>query len=520
MTTVTGGDTTEAEGLTTVVRVMLPPVPPAPAVTVRRSRRQRIVIALGVACTFLLVLIGVAVGYGIWKFDQIGRVDVSLTKAGRGAPTNILIVGSDSRAGIDPNDPSAGVMLGSEAPGGQRSDTIMIVRTDPDSGSVSVLSLPRDLWVDIAGMKSKSRINTAYSISRQTLIDTIQQDFGIQINHYVEVDFLAFRKLVNVLGGVPLYFDVPVRDGNSGLDVPTPGCRVLDGDQALAFARSRHIEFKDGNVWHNDPTADLGRITRQQIFLRRVLDKASSAGLMNPSKVNGLLDIAQGYVRIDNGLGLDELRYLAKVFSGIKGSDIVSYTVPGENFITSGGAAVLRIDDLAAEPMLNVFRGLPVETVSPSLVKVKVVGAPTGGANAADITKALKALGYTVTATTQPKATTAMPAHTTVRFGAGAQGVAQDLERHLAGGAQVAESSQVSAGTVELTAGADFTTVMATPRDPAVPSPNTTVAPTTTAPKPGATTKPPAPTTTLPPVKPSTSTVGRAIGQAPDGVAC
>src|SRR4029077_11443630 len=140
------------------------------------------------------------------------------------------------------------------------------------------VSFPRDLWVSIAGTGSNERINTAYSVNDgpQRLIDTLRQDFGITINHYVELDFKSFKGIVDAVGGVPMSFQTPMRDRNSGLYVDTAGCTTLDGDQALAFARSRHLEYMDSKLkWVSDPSADLGRINRQQVFLQHVIDQAA-----------------------------------------------------------------------------------------------------------------------------------------------------------------------------------------------------------------------------------------------------
>ena len=150
---------------------------------------------------------------------------------------NFLLVGSDSRAGIAPDDPNIGA-FGSEAEvGGQRSDTIMVLRIDPKSERASVLSFPRDLWVSIAGTGAKQRINTAFSRGPDVLVATLQQNFGIPIQHFVEVDFVGFKGLVDAVGGVPVYFENPARDKNTGLNIPVSGCVTLNGDQALAYAR-------------------------------------------------------------------------------------------------------------------------------------------------------------------------------------------------------------------------------------------------------------------------------------------
>ena len=120
--------------------------------------------------------------------------------------------------------------------------------SSPTPSGSSCLSIPRDLWLPIAGTGSEDRINTAYSNGRQTLIDTIQESLGIPINHYIEVDFSGFQRLVEAIGGVPMWFDTAMRDQHTGLVINGEGCVTLDGQQALALARSRSLEYvEDGD---------------------------------------------------------------------------------------------------------------------------------------------------------------------------------------------------------------------------------------------------------------------------------
>ena len=143
----------------------------------------------------------------------------------------------------------------------------MVLRVDPEKKQAYVLSFPRDLYIPISGTGETQRINTAHAHGVQTLIDTIQDNFNIPINHYVEVDFQGFEKLVDAVGGVPMWFDAPVRDSHTGLDVPAAECQVLNGEPARQFVRSRHLEYLDEDgEWQSDPTADLGRIARGSRF--------------------------------------------------------------------------------------------------------------------------------------------------------------------------------------------------------------------------------------------------------------
>ena len=169
---------------------------------------------------------------------------------------------------------------------GERSDTIMVLRVDPVAKRVAILSFPRDLYVEIADGGGMSRINSAYERDEpQRLANTIYDNFEIPIDHYIQVDFCAFKTLVDAVGGVAVPFEFPARDDNTGLNVPEAGCFTFDGEHALAYVRSRHYEYEDppgsGN-WQTDPTSDLGRISRQQDFLRRTLAGLLDTGPLNP----------------------------------------------------------------------------------------------------------------------------------------------------------------------------------------------------------------------------------------------
>src|SRR5690606_2660694 len=118
---------------------------------------------------------------------------------------------SDSRDNVDPNDPNFADVLPNAEVGGTRSDTIIVARVDPESTHVDMVSFPRDLWVPIPG-HGESRINSAYGYGRQVLIDTISENFGIDIHHYIEIDFTGFQRLVDAVGGVPVWLDTTYRD--------------------------------------------------------------------------------------------------------------------------------------------------------------------------------------------------------------------------------------------------------------------------------------------------------------------
>ena len=342
-------------------------MPPSP------RRRRRVFRGASAVALFTLTAGGVAFAGTFHigqRLDSIGRIDLggalhtvapvtdpaasagSTTPATAGA-VNYLIVGSDSRAGARVTDADYASMGSQADNGGQRSDTIMILRLDPGGGA-SLLSLPRDLYVAIAGTGKQNRINTAFSISAETLVRTISQDFNISIEHYLEVDFQGFKRLVDVIGGVSLCFPAPARDLNTGLHV-SAGCWRLSGLQALQFARSRHYEELINGRWREDGSADLGRIKRQQEFIRIAMDKAIAVGLHSPLTINNVLDAMVGNLTVDKGLTRSDFAHLAKQFANLTSNQLQTFTVPG-NVAMIHGLSVLTIDTGAAEPILARFR--------------------------------------------------------------------------------------------------------------------------------------------------------------------
>lgn len=271
---------------------------------------------------------------------------------------NFLITGADNNACVDPNSPYASA-FGDRAEMGERSDTIMLMRVDPSTNRAAVLSFPRDLWVQIAGRQNKNRINSAYVKDEpQRLIDTIYQNFGVGVDHFIQVDFCAFKNIVDAVGGVTVPFEYPARDKNSGLDVPTAGCFTFNGDHALAYVRSRHYTYYKDGTWTEDPVSDLGRISRQQDFIRRALAAALDKGITNPSVARGLIETAQKNVVTDDELSLSKMLEFAGVLRNLDPGSINSYQIEAEG-TKIGGAAVLvpRIKGDNMRAILAIFRG-------------------------------------------------------------------------------------------------------------------------------------------------------------------
>jgi LCP family protein required for cell wall assembly len=272
---------------------------------------------------------------------------------------NFLITGADNNSCIDPDSPYAPA-FGDRTNLGERSDTIMMWRVNPSTSEVAVLSFPRDLFVDIAGTSRKGRINEAYQRDNpQKLIDTIYQNFGIVTDHFVQVDFCAFRTLVNAVGGVAVPFATPVRDTNTGLNVPVAGCFTFDGDHALAYARSRKLQYFDANgEWQQDGTSDLGRISRQQDFLRRTVSSLLSKGAYNPDVAGGLIETLSEYIVADPDLTPRKMLEFAGVLSGVDPTAITTYQINANPRTIQGNAVLVpSIDGENMRAVLALFRG-------------------------------------------------------------------------------------------------------------------------------------------------------------------
>jgi LCP family protein required for cell wall assembly len=288
---------------------------------------------------FSVLLLVFVIGMYWWAnsiFGRIERVEVSQVLSGPESGTNYLIVGSDSRDELNPD--SAGGAEGN----GERSDTMMVMHFD--GGETKITSVPRDLLVDLpfdsGACTSPGRINAAYNPNCNggpaQLIQTVSESVGIPISRYMEVDFASFASLVDGLGGITICFENPAFDTNSGLNITEPGCQELDGTQALAYVRSRHlVEIINGEEV-SDPTGDVGRVLRQQQFMRAVFSKLGDS--KNPfSLMNTFSDVADG-LRIDDDMSLWNAMMLGW---WLRGGEPEAVPLPTANDTGPGGASVL-----------------------------------------------------------------------------------------------------------------------------------------------------------------------------------
>ncbi|MGH9244323.1 MAG: LCP family protein [Acidimicrobiales bacterium] len=283
----------------------------------------------------LLPLLAVAAGL-IWaqsKFSQIERVQVAqVLDAQTGEAQNILMVGSDQ----------------GEDRVGQRSDTIMMLRLEPER--TLVMSIPRDLFVTIATTGREQRINAAYNDGPAALVQTVQESLDLPVHRYMEVDFVTFASLVDAIGGVTINFPHPVTDEKAHLAIQETGDVQLNGEQALAYVRARtYVELIDGRQVP-DGRGDLGRVERQQNFMRVLFGKIGDS--RNPFRLMRIGSSVVDGLRIDDDMSLLDSFRLALRMGDLAPESVELPTFP----FTAGGADVLGLREEGAEAALEQFR--------------------------------------------------------------------------------------------------------------------------------------------------------------------
>ena len=310
-------------------------------------------------------LITVVSGYFYvqYRFNQVSKVTVKhLRVAPVGGPFNVLLIGSDTRANVSSADQNA--YGNTSTAGGQRSDVVKIAHIVPATGQVSILSIPRDTVVKVAGDTSQigtyNRINATYNSGPDQLVQTIQDNFGISIAHVVQLNFMGFRGAVDAIGGVNLDFPYPARDAYTGLNITTTGCQHVNGGYSLAVARSRHYQYYANGYWQYDGTSDFGRIQRQNAFMKALINQAEKQ--YNPLTLNAFIgSVVQG-VTIDSTFTLADLVSLSKEFRKFSSDSLATWTLPtysssSSDFYSLG--SVLYVQQPQADQVISQFLGSP-----------------------------------------------------------------------------------------------------------------------------------------------------------------
>jgi LCP family protein required for cell wall assembly len=300
-----------------------------------------------------------------------------------GGDRTFVVVGSDSREGLDSLE-----NFGSA--GGARGDVVMLVRVDSETSSAQMLSIPRDLRVEIPG-HGTDKINAAYAIGGPSLlVETLKANLDVEVNNYVEIGFVGFQAMVDEIGGIDMSFAYPARDVKSGLDVAA-GQQKLDGEQALAFARSRTYQELQGGSWVSIDANDIGRTQRQQQVLKAIV-----AGLKRPSTITEAGDIASSmadHMTIDAELARESVAAMVWDFKGVLAGDIDGATLPTYTDSINGVSFQIA-QQPEADAMLANFRAGRLLESRPLVVEV-LNGNGTAGA-AGEMSETLESLGFQI----------------------------------------------------------------------------------------------------------------------------
>lgn len=321
----------------------------------RRRRRAWKIGLISVLAVVLVLVLGVG-ALGLWLRHSLGSkietIDDPFAAISTRAPqqsvganqkpaTNILLLGSDSR--ISAGDPSQW-----EA-GAQRTDAIMIVQVSGDRQEVSVVSIPRDTWVEVPGY-GQAKINAAYSYGGPSLtIQTVEQLTGVRIDHFAIADFESFEALTDEIGGVVINLKTP----QTLADTQFPaGAQRLNGAQALAYTRERK----------SLPGGDFDRINRQQAWMRAIVSQVLHGGILtDPTKLYGFLSAVTQTMAVDEGFTIDEMQSLAIDLRGLRSRNINFLTIPTAGTGTSEDGQSIVVRDEAADTPL--YTALATDTV-------------------------------------------------------------------------------------------------------------------------------------------------------------
>lgn len=316
----------------------------------RRPGRGWRIALLSVLAIFLVLTLATG-GLALWVRHSIAsgmefiadpfadiptRAPQQKVAAGEEPAVNILVLGTDSRTSA--SDPSQW------QEGAQRTDAIMIVQVSGDRKTVSVMSIPRDSWVEIPG-HGQGKINAAYSYGGPSLtIHTVENLTGIHIDHFAVANFESFVALTDEIGGVRINLKTPQTLAGKELGA---GAQVLNGQQALAYTRERS----------SLPNGDFDRVKRQQTWMRSIVSRVLTNGtLSSPTALYSFLKTASRTVAVDESFTLNQMQSLALETRHLHSNDIRFMTVPTAGTGTSvDGQSIVTLDADADAPLFKAF---------------------------------------------------------------------------------------------------------------------------------------------------------------------
>jgi LCP family protein required for cell wall assembly len=390
---------------------------PAP----RHSRKKKILAWAGGGLA-VIVLLAAGGAYAVYRHlnGNLHQVDVSGDLGVQPVDLhpqaqNILVLGSDTRQG-------QGRGYGNPAElNSDHSDTLMIVHISADRKWANVVSIPRDSWVNIPACRMGNgqlsspttfKINEAFTIGTldgnktdlgtACTIKTVEQNTGIRIDHFVDVNFSGFKDMVNALGGVRECNTKPINDPKSGLHL-SKGDHLLNGTQALGYVRAR---YSLGNG------SDIERISRQQAFMSSLVDRVKSK-LLNPLAIYRFLDAATKSLTIDSQLGgIRGLYNLATSMRNMSPGNVTFFTLPTypRLYVDPSDTADVMWTQPQASLIFQAFRDdVPVSTsllkhpatpqLSPRQVPVRVLNGTASYGLQDTAAAALEQKGFNVTRT-------------------------------------------------------------------------------------------------------------------------
>jgi LCP family protein required for cell wall assembly len=411
-----------------------------------------------------VALVGSGIGYSVYRNDQIHHIAVAHITPATGSVQNILLIGSTSRCALDSKQGGAfGLCSGGVT--GINSDVVMVLRLDAAKHRVSILSFPRDTFLPNARPGETNRIDSALYLGPGQLVKVIEDDFGLPINHFVELNFDTFQSIVKSLNGIEMYFPNKVKDPESGLKVLKTGCVRIGAFQALAVVRARHMSYFDGKVWRYDPTGDIGRIIRDHEFLRVLAGAVGKRGLGNPLTDNALIGDLAPDLTVDTSFSLSEMVSLVLTYRGIDPNSVPETTLPvvedpntyyykGYNY----GDVVFPVqpEDQAA---IAAFLGgsVPGTRLPARRVSVSVAGGTGNPAATATVAAGLKSVGFKVIGTGERTPVGPISETQVLYAGPGTLKQAQRVAASLIGPVAVGIGTPLDGAQVTVVTGTDLT---------------------------------------------------------------
>ena len=287
------------------------------------------------------------------KVDAFNGLDNRPKK--ESSAVNYLVVGSDTREGLSSAEIKRLKVGGTKVAAGKRSDTMLLIHISKKRDKAAIISIPRDTYALIPAHTNSqgkvvpathSKINSAFNWGgAPLLIDTFEQMSGLRIDHYIEVNFVGFVRMVDALGGVEICTKKDIDDPKSHLVLPA-GRHILDGVDSLKYVRTRQF----------DGLGDLGRMKRQQEFASAMLRKATSAGvLLNPVTMLDFINSALDSVVTDKGLSQGDLLTLGKQLRNLSASNVRTLTIPLKyyNYSKNGVSSAVLWDPVLAPELFE-----------------------------------------------------------------------------------------------------------------------------------------------------------------------